>query len=535
MAGGDGSGQGRDLPEARRVPDRIVSMARTHRAQYDRLESDAQKAVERRLAAAAERAARRMDSIDASSFRAQQDRIVRWLAEHAKFAAVSSAEPAARHSAVKESELAASHVNDEMRAWADYYGQEFRPLNLRAIVSADEQILMQKFDASLKNWGAAVAAGVQGEIATGLAAREDSELLKRRVQRVIGAQRWKANRIVRTELSHAYNRSHNASLRQYNATRIPNTQRVQKSAIATFDQRTDPDSYPVHGQVKDMGQKFEDGEGREYLHPPGRPNDRESEIPHFPDPAESDAEDEPIGAQRSERARQLSEPAEQALRRGERKRTAEGEETRSLTQEFADVFWPGGRAPKSAATVLSAADVAFSLGQLVATKNPAALASLTDELARVFRAGRTVVDDVARGASRSPGMLREFVERAMRELGDGALARNTNAAGAIADEAARTSDDVLGLSARRQAARQAASEGAEEGAESTILQFPEEAVDGVENTGELADKTHDATKSEAADIVRPSFGSMDRQARKSVQTAARRAKAPRRATGTAGR
>lgn len=60
---------------------------------------------------------------------------------------------------------------------------------------------------------------------------------------------------------------------------------VKKSALAVIpsDGRTDPDSYPVHHQVRELDEEFVDGDGRRYMHPPGRPNDREKEIPYFDD------------------------------------------------------------------------------------------------------------------------------------------------------------------------------------------------------------------------------------------------------------
>lgn len=49
---------------------------------------------------------------------------------------------------------------------------------------------------------------------------------------------------------------------------------------AHFDDRTGWDSYQVHGQVRRMEEPFEDGEGRLYMVPPNRPNDREIVILH---------------------------------------------------------------------------------------------------------------------------------------------------------------------------------------------------------------------------------------------------------------
>ncbi|MFB6373342.1 MAG: colicin E5-related ribonuclease, partial [Bradymonadaceae bacterium] len=108
--------------------------------------------------------------------------------------------------------------------------------------------------------------------------RAFSEDMVDRVQTAIADKRWMADRIVRTELSQAYNRSHHSTL-QYARDELGLGDEMKKSAMATFDARTDEDSFPVHGQVREIDEMFVDGDGRRYVHPPGRPNDREKEIP----------------------------------------------------------------------------------------------------------------------------------------------------------------------------------------------------------------------------------------------------------------
>lgn len=89
-------------------------------------------------------------------------------------------------------------------------------------------------------------------------------------------QRWKGDRIVRTEVLGAYN---GAKWRGLQATRDQDLPDLKKIAKAVFDDRTAPDSYPVHNQVRALDEEFEDGAGRRYLYPPGRPNDREVVLP----------------------------------------------------------------------------------------------------------------------------------------------------------------------------------------------------------------------------------------------------------------
>lgn len=87
--------------------------------------------------------------------------------------------------------------------------------------------------------------------------------------------RYWAERIVRTETSNAYNGAKVEALRAVRGD-FPD---IQKKILAYFDNRTAIDSVYVHGQVRDLDAMFVDGAAREYLHPPARPNDRETVIP----------------------------------------------------------------------------------------------------------------------------------------------------------------------------------------------------------------------------------------------------------------
>ncbi len=91
--------------------------------------------------------------------------------------------------------------------------------------------------------------------------------------------RWWAMRIVRTETAYAQNA---AGFEALHAARDVDFPDMQKKILAMMDNRTYPDSIAVHGQIRDLDAMFRDGAGREYLHPPARPNDREVVIPWRP-------------------------------------------------------------------------------------------------------------------------------------------------------------------------------------------------------------------------------------------------------------
>ena len=84
-----------------------------------------------------------------------------------------------------------------------------------------------------------------------------------------------AVRIVRTETMGALNRAHWESIREAD----DQLGDMTKILVATFDSRTGADSYAVHGQIRLPDQAFESWFGL-YQHPPNRPNDRETVVPH---------------------------------------------------------------------------------------------------------------------------------------------------------------------------------------------------------------------------------------------------------------
>lgn len=144
--------------------------------------------------------------------------------------------------------------------------------------------LMMRHASSLDAYGRRMILRMEREIMTGLLLGEEQWRIVERLTGIgIGRNRagmfegeaWRARRIVRTEVAYAHN------VVQLDA--IVEARRefpdMAKKIVATFDRRTAADSVYVHGQIRDVGELFTDGAGRQYEHPPGRPNDREVIIP----------------------------------------------------------------------------------------------------------------------------------------------------------------------------------------------------------------------------------------------------------------
>lgn len=99
---------------------------------------------------------------------------------------------------------------------------------------------------------------------------------------IFARERWRAERIVRTEMSYAYGVT-NQKMLEETAQEVP---RLMKRLVATFDDRTGDDSEELNGQTVPVDKPFvwvkhtKAGDVRvEYMAPPNRPNDREAVIP----------------------------------------------------------------------------------------------------------------------------------------------------------------------------------------------------------------------------------------------------------------
>lgn len=93
-----------------------------------------------------------------------------------------------------------------------------------------------------------------------------------------GAPKSWAERILRTEVMGAMNASGEETIKQAEE----EIGGMVKILVATFDDRTAADSYAVHGQIRRPDEPFDTWQGP-VMHPPARPNDRETVVPHSMD------------------------------------------------------------------------------------------------------------------------------------------------------------------------------------------------------------------------------------------------------------
>lgn len=145
------------------------------------------------------------------------------------------------------------------------------------VISRTAASLLRQHRSSVQRYGQWNIARMERLLASGLLrhASQDEVVAEVMAQGFV-SKRWMAERVVRTEIQHAYNGASLESIEEAKRQDFPD---MGKKILAHFDNRTAYDSAVVHGQVRPTSGTFQDGAGRVYQRPPARPNDREVVIP----------------------------------------------------------------------------------------------------------------------------------------------------------------------------------------------------------------------------------------------------------------
>lgn len=189
-------------------------------------------------------------------------------------------------------EKAAVHVVDYVKRADERFRGVRRPLAIREAAVLDHAVSGTESSILRRLLGTDKAQGILSRYGTNTLTHFEERLQKRMLTRAsldeVRAEliaespflqekpRYWAERIARTEIMNAHNRAQWEGLR---ATNKEVGGGMLKILVATFDSRTGADSYAVHGQIRRPHEAFQDW-SHNYQHPPNRPNDRETVVPH---------------------------------------------------------------------------------------------------------------------------------------------------------------------------------------------------------------------------------------------------------------
>lgn len=160
---------------------------------------------------------------------------------------------------------------------------------LTGIYSKQHPALLNRYAKSKAYYTVPVIKAVRMEMAKSILSGDTVDQAVDRVVATDGVfhqQRWRAERIVRTEMAYSYGVVKQATMTELVKRDLPD---MKKRLVATFDDRTGADSKKLHGQTVAVDQPFvwevenskgiKTGEVVRYMQPPNRPNDREISIP----------------------------------------------------------------------------------------------------------------------------------------------------------------------------------------------------------------------------------------------------------------
>jgi hypothetical protein len=200
-------------------------------------------------------------------------------------------------------ELGAKHGSAEFKALAKHFTGTEPVLSVdRAAVFGDlvkdvNSSLLKRYQIVSKTWSQTAIMNIERALSVGTLAGKPLEDVIDDVMGKTGIledERWKAERIVRTESAYAHGATKHRTMEK---TQEDLGRPLHKRLIATFYDRTGDDSFLVHGQTVPVSKPFSWKHKRRgqwvvtrYMHPPNRPNDREVVIPWDPEWEETDAE-----------------------------------------------------------------------------------------------------------------------------------------------------------------------------------------------------------------------------------------------------
>jgi hypothetical protein len=270
------------------MPEVLASaLAREHAEELIRLEADELKRLRRTYEQARKEILARLSETPGDTFTAQQLRSVQVQVEAGLRGMVKSLK-ADTSAGVKS--LTSQGIEQTVAeiAWWD---TKFRGGATQRIAGAaarkvlkPQALLLHQYEASLDAYGSNLISEVQGRLGVHLVKnsswREMSlDIAGKLENNAIQGARWRAERIVRTEVVDALSLGHMAGLKE-GAQILPG---LRGQWDATIDKRTSSICLRLNGRVRELGQPFGSYRGQPIVRPPAIPNCRSRVVPWHAD------------------------------------------------------------------------------------------------------------------------------------------------------------------------------------------------------------------------------------------------------------
>lgn len=202
-------------------------------------------------------------------------------------------------------EMGAKHGTDEFRVLEEHFSGTTPVLNVekpavfRGLVKDVDSSLLRRHSLQAGTWTSGAVLNMEKRLSVSAMTGKHLEHVVDDLVSELDTERWKAERIVRTEMSYAHGAAKQRSLQE---TAADFDRPLMKRLIETFDDRTGDDSFLLHGQTVPVDKPFTWKKKKaggwvlvEFMHPPNRPNDRAVVIPWNPEwDADADDSEKPL-------------------------------------------------------------------------------------------------------------------------------------------------------------------------------------------------------------------------------------------------
>ena len=258
------------------VPRALVQLVRAQHAALRRIEPEHQQRLygwTKRLQADVEA---RLKTLPQDRYTAQSERVILAQLRVATAAWQDGIEGELRDVGEVAAEIGRSGLGLEIAAWEQHFKGTIR--RTAPIEEAGDVLrpgLLERYESSVNRYGLEQIQQFRDIMAEDILEGRTVVQTWERLAADAGFSEGRAERIVRTETSHAF---HQTQMDDMVHMFGDDAADWEKELVTTFDGRTGDDSKYVHGQRRKLTEDFKDNEGREYDAPPNRPNDRETMV-----------------------------------------------------------------------------------------------------------------------------------------------------------------------------------------------------------------------------------------------------------------
>jgi len=202
------------------------------------------------------------------------------------------------------SEMGARHGIDEFKKLEKHFTGNVPVLQietaaqLKGLVKDTTSSLLRRYSLASSVWSNQAIQDIEQAMSVGsMAGKPTNDIIQEVMGKtgILEQERWRAERIVRTETAFAHGRSKYDAMKR--TSEELGEKKLYKRLIETLDNRTGDDSFVLHGQTVPIDEPFRWKHKRagswvvtEYQHPPNRPNDRAVVIPWDPSWEETSGE-----------------------------------------------------------------------------------------------------------------------------------------------------------------------------------------------------------------------------------------------------